>query len=145
MLSILDKNFSRWHFIIFFCENRFWHFIQLSLLSTLGKNFNRQHFKMFSEKTGLDISCILSPLEMESLTTWPTRHFLTFMLLNNLISHIHFCQSANQITSYNVFIQIYKLNGKQCRSWSDGFFRSHLIWIYNVCKGRGCREQQDKG
>ena len=23
--------------------------------------------------------------------------------------------------------------------------RSHLIWIYTVSKGRGCREQQDKG
>ena len=64
--------------------------------------------------------------------------------LNNLISHTHFWLSANQITSYNVFIQIHKLNDKQCRSWSDGFFRSHLIWIYTVCKGRGCCEQQDK-
>ena len=28
------------------------------------------------------------------------------------------------------------LNGKQCRSTSVGFFRSQLIWIYTVCKGR---------
>ena len=28
------------------------------------------------------------------------------------------------------------LNGKQCRSRSVGFFRSQLIWIYTVCKGR---------
>ena len=70
---------------------------------------------------------------------------LTLILLNNLISHNHFWLSANQITSYNVFVQIHKLNDKHCRSWSDGFFRSHLIWIYNVCEGRGCREQQDKG
>ena len=25
---------------------------------------------------------------------------------------------------------------KQCRSRSVDFFRSHLIWIYTVCKGR---------
>ena len=30
----------------------------------------------------------------------------------------------------------YILNGKQCRSRSVGFFRSQLIWIYTVCKGR---------
>ena len=72
-------------------------------------------------------------------------NMLTLILLNSLISHTHFWLSANQITSYNVFIQIHKLNDKQCRSWSDGFFRSHLIWIYTVCKGRGSREQQDKG
>ena len=36
-------------------------------------------------------------------------------------------------------IQIVDTNahiGKQCRSRSVGFFRSQLIWIYNVCKGR---------
>ena len=27
-------------------------------------------------------------------------------------------------------------NNKQCRSRSVGFFRSQLIWIYTVCKGR---------
>ena len=27
-------------------------------------------------------------------------------------------------------------NSKQCRSRSVGFFRSQLIWIYTVCKGR---------
>ena len=70
---------------------------------------------------------------------------LTRILLNNLICHTHFWLSANQITSYNVFVQIHKLNDKQCRSWSDGFFRSHLIWIYTVCKSRGCCEQQDMG
>ena len=70
---------------------------------------------------------------------------LTLILLSNLISHTHFWISTNQITSYNVFIQIHKLTDKQCRSWSDGFFRSHLIWSYTVCKSRGCHEQQDKG
>ena len=27
---------------------------------------------------------------------------------------------------------LWKLNEKQFGSWSDGFFRSHLIWIYTV-------------
>ena len=33
-------------------------------------------------------------------------------------------------------IQIHILNDKQCRSRSVGFFRSQLIWIDTVCKGR---------
>ena len=35
-----------------------------------------------------------------------------------------------------LLIQIQILNGKQCRSRSVGFFRSQLIWIYTICKGR---------
>ena len=43
-----------------------------------------------------------------------------------------FCQS-----DYLIWIfAINSLNGKQCRSRSVGFFRSQLIWIYIVCKGR---------
>ena len=49
-----------------------------------------------------------------------------FILLNNLISHTHFWLSANQIISYNVFIQIHKLKDKQCRSWSEA--SSEAIW-----------------
>ena len=36
-----------------------------------------------------------------------------------------------------LWLWIHILNGKQCRSWSVGFFRSQLTWIYTVCKGRG--------
>ena len=44
-----------------------------------------------------------------------------------------FCQSVYLIQSvYNIHI----LNGGQCRSGSVGFFRSQLIWLYTVCKGR---------
>ena len=35
-----------------------------------------------------------------------------------------------------IHIQFRLLNDKQCRSRSVGFFRSQLIWIYTVCKGR---------
>ena len=28
-----------------------------------------------------------------------------------------------------------RLNGKQCRPWSDCFSRSSLIWVYTVCPG----------
>ena len=31
---------------------------------------------------------------------------------------------------------IHIFNGKQCRSRTVGFFKSQLIWIYTVCKGR---------
>ena len=44
--------------------------------------------------------------------------------------------SPNQITWSRLLIQIHILNDKQCRSRSVGFFRSQLIWIYTVCKGR---------
>ena len=33
-------------------------------------------------------------------------------------------------------MQNHILNDKQCRSRSVGFFRSQLIWISTVCKGR---------
>ena len=57
-------------------------------------------------------------------------------MLNKLRYHTHFQFSANQITWSRLLIQIHILNGKQCRSRSVGFFRSQLIWIYTVCKGR---------
>ena len=56
-----------------------------------------------------------------------THSTLTLILLINLISHTHFWLSANQITSYNLFVQIHNLNGKQCRSWSDGFFTAREL------------------
>ena len=43
---------------------------------------------------------------------------------------------ANQITWSMLLIQIHILIYKQCSSRSVGFFRSQLIWIYTVCKGR---------
>ena len=58
------------------------------------------------------------------------RFILTLILLNNLINHTHLWLSANQITLYNVFVQIYKLNDKQCRSWSDGFLISSLSFLF---------------
>ena len=61
---------------------------------------------------------------------------LTLVLLNKLRCHAYFQFSANQITWSSFLIQIHILNGKQCRSRSVGFFRSQLIWIYTVCKGR---------
>ena len=44
--------------------------------------------------------------------------------------------STQTNTWSRLLIQIQILNGKQCRSWSVGFFRSQLIWIYTVCKSR---------
>ena len=57
-------------------------------------------------------------------------------MLNKLRYHTHFWFSANQITWSKLLTEIHILNGKQCRSRSVGFFRSQLIWIYTVCKGR---------
>ena len=53
---------------------------------------------------------------------------LTIILLNNLISHTHFWLSANQITPFNVFVQIHKLNDKQSRSWSDGIWSGSKLF-----------------
>ena len=61
---------------------------------------------------------------------------LTLVMLNELRCHAHFQNSANQITWSRLLIQIHILSGKQCRSRSVGFFRSQLIWIYTVFKGR---------
>ena len=57
-------------------------------------------------------------------------------MLNKLRCHSNFQFSANQITWSWLLLQVHILNGKQCRSRSSGFFRSQLIWIYIVCKGR---------
>ena len=59
---------------------------------------------------------------------------LILVMLNKIRCHAHFQIPANQITWSRLLIQI--LNGKQCRSRSVGFFRSQMIWIYTVCKGR---------
>ena len=60
----------------------------------------------------------------------PSSDSLTLVLLNKLPHpFLIFSQS-------DYLIQIHILNGKQCRSRSVGFFRSQLIWIYTVCKGR---------
>ena len=61
---------------------------------------------------------------------------LTFVVLNKSRCHAHFWVSVHQITLFRLLIQFHVLNDKQCRSRSVGFFRSQLIWIYTVCKGR---------
>ena len=61
---------------------------------------------------------------------------LTLVLLNKVRCHTRFKFSANQITRSRLLLYIHILNDKQCRSRSVGFFRSQLIWIYTVCKGR---------
>ena len=73
----------------------------------------------------------------EPFTSFPYSIFeLTLVLLNKLRCHTLFKFSANQITWSRLLIWIHILNGKQCRSRSVSFFRSQLIWIYTVCKGR---------
>ena len=64
------------------------------------------------------------------------KEYLTLVLLNKLRCHAFFLFSANQISWSELLLQIHILNGKQCRSRSVGFFRSQLIWIYTICKGR---------
>ena len=70
---------------------------------------------------------------------------LIFVMLNKLRCHARFQFSANQIAWSRLFIQIHMLNDKQCRSRSVGFFRSQLIWIYTVCKGRVYADSVEQG
>ena len=79
--------------------------------------------------------CLTVCLKMASEISEQTKN-LTLVLLNKLRCHAHIQFSVNQITRSRFLVQIQILNGKQCRSWSVGFFRSQLIWIYTVCKSR---------
>ena len=58
---------------------------------------------------------------------------LTIVMLNKFHTILIFRQSDHliQIMDKNDI-----LNNKQCRSRSVGFFRSQLIWVYTVCKGK---------
>ena len=49
------------------------------------------------------------------------------------------------MTWSRLLLWIHILNGKQCRSRSVGFWRSQLIWIYTVCKGRVCSGSAGQG
>ena len=62
---------------------------------------------------------------------------LTLVLLNKLRWQAHLQFTANQIIWSGLLLYIHMLNVKQCRSRSVGFFRSQLIWIYTICKGKG--------
>ena len=65
-----------------------------------------------------------------------TNPILTFVMLNKLRCHAYLQFSAIQITRSRLLIKIHILNDKQCRFRSVGFSRSHLNWIYTVCKDR---------
>ena len=126
-----------------------------------GKNITRQHFEIsfflffFNKRQfAVNVKPHFLPKMRDShqlFTCWIREYItiihskyeplqiefsLTLVMLNKLRCHAHFQFSANQITWSRLLIQIHILNGKQCRSRSVGFFRSQLIWIYTVCKGR---------
>ena len=83
-------------------------------------------------------SCISRRRSMAlEIVSWSiSMKIFTLVMLNKLRCPTHFQFSANQITWSRLLIQILIINDKQCRSRSVGFFRSQLIWIYIVCKGR---------
>ena len=81
--------------------------------------------KMLAKSPGISIH-LQSTLCMMQLIL-----VLTPILLNNLISHTHFWLSANQITPYNVFVQIHKMNDKQCRSWSGSILFAKVGVVVN--------------
>ena len=83
-----------------------------------------------------DLSSTCQQLQEKTFTKISKHINLTLVMLNKLRCHTYFQFSANQITWSRLLIQIHILNGKQCRSRSDGFWSSQLICIYTVCKGR---------
>ena len=66
----------------------------------------------------LKITHIMLNTFMHYSTLLPS--FYPVNLQHSSFKHVHDC--------------IYKQSGKQCGSWSDGFIRSDLIWIYSVFK-----------
>ena len=91
-----------------------------------------QQLRGYTSKTKLMIwsGQDLNSSEIPSMST------LTLVLLNKLRCNAHFWFSKNPIAWSELLLKIHIINGKQCRSRSVGFFRSQLIWIYTVCKGR---------
>ena len=66
---------------------------------------------------------------------WSWNHFpLLLTLLAPLAEHDMPCLSKQCSSSLSK--QYRSSLSKQCRSRSVGFFRSQLIWIYTVCKGK---------
>ena len=55
---------------------------------------------------------------------------LTLVMLNKLKCLAHFQFSASQIIWSRLLILIHKVNGKQCRSRSVGFFRSQHLDLH---------------
>ena len=104
------------------------HFVVVIMMIVTTKFLLYTHKKMTSNAAWLYIH----PVTL----TFDRSDILTLVLLNKLRCHAHFQFTANQITWSRLLIQIHIPNDKQCRSRSVGFFRSQLIWIYTVCKGR---------
>ena len=59
---------------------------------------------------------------------------LFWIILKRTSQLVPFSQSDYLI--HVIDIKLHSLNHKQCRSRTAGFFRSQLIWIFTVCKGR---------
>ena len=67
------------------------------------------------------------------------KELLTFFvnhLTENRKQNLRFYESYPALFSGRNKKNIHIPYGKQCKSKSVGFFRSQLIWIYTVCKGR---------
>ena len=101
-------------------------FVMLSFLFRIHFGTGHEKGVTFSNESNL-------PYIIFTLKYWDS---LTLVILKKLRCYAHFKLSASQITWSRLLIQIHILNDKQCRSRSVGFFRSQLIWIYAVCKGK---------
>ena len=85
-------------------------------------------------------------LELPCLTCLTWSHFIQDKLKISIylsldkykcIKWIQFC-----ISYFDLLLWAHMLHCKQCGSWSAGFFRSQLIWIYTVFKRVNCLSKE---
>ena len=104
------------------------------MLSMLGKNLSRRHFILkyfshFTQKTGFDISCKLSPAETICMT------YESLFSGKNTVKPVlkTTCIKQSPLLTLVLLNPDMPCLDKQCRSRSVGFWRSQLIWIYIIC------------
>ena len=144
--STLGKKFSRQYFEIFFPENRIWYFNEgLALWAKISADdiskyfiFHRKQIltfmQIFSSGDSLHECQILFSGKKEEkyhqiVICWislESGKVLIISITRNYHTEMHFINPypAEHDNPYLC---------KHCRTWSDGFWRSRLIWIYTVC------------
>ena len=95
--------------------------------------------------------CLFVPCGHELGKGWPLGSRLLCLNVSLSLSHrypgsgvVLDCIDSWSLLPYFQILYTMRLRGKQSRSWSDGFPRSNLIWIYTVFLRRYIRVQQAK-
>ena len=109
-------------------EHRFSQVWPINLSLQLSCSYAQIHLVLVGANLNYLGLTSMNKLWRKNILIYPLVHqILTLVLLHILKWHIHFCFPANSISWFEFIHWILKLHVKQCRSWSDGFFRSKLI------------------